>query len=62
MIFILLPVFYERRWNDFLFMVFFIIILLSMLNKDTFETQTEVSFFIFFYSLLLFGRKREINN
>ncbi len=56
MIFIFLPVFYEKGWNDFLFLVFFIIVLLSMLNEDTLETQTGVSFFIFFYSILLIGR------
>ncbi len=51
------PVFYENKWNDYLFLVFFLTGLLSMLNEDTLETQTGVSFFMFFYALLLFGRK-----
>jgi hypothetical protein len=49
------PVFYEKKWHDYLFLVFFIIGMLSMLNEDTLETQTGVSFFMFFYALLLFG-------
>ena len=38
-------------------MVFFFIGMISMLNEDTLETQTGVSFFIFFYSLLMFARE-----
>jgi preprotein translocase subunit Sss1 len=56
---LLMPVFLEKRWRDYLFLCFIIIGLVSMLNEDTLETQTGVSFFMFFYSLLLFGRKRE---
>lgn len=61
MLCLLLPVFFEKRWSDYLFMCFFIIGILSMLNEDTLETQTGVSFFMFFYSLLLFGRHRPDN-
>ena len=39
------------------FLVFLVISLSSMLTGDTIETQTGVSFFAFFYSLFLFGRK-----
>jgi hypothetical protein len=53
-----LPVFMEKRWGDYLFLCFGIIAFLSMLNEDTLETQTGVSFFMFFYSLLLFGRNK----
>jgi hypothetical protein len=56
----ILPVFMEHRWGDYLFICFGIIAFLSMLNEDTLETQTGVSFFIFFYSLFLFGRSRKI--
>lgn len=62
MIFLIAPVFIEKAWNDYLFIVFFFIAFLSMLNEDTMETQTGVSFFIFFYSLLLFGRKKNSEN
>jgi ABC-type multidrug transport system fused ATPase/permease subunit len=58
MIAMFLPVFMEKRWSDYLFLCFAIIGFLSMLNEDTLETQTGVSFFIFFYSLFLFGREK----
>jgi hypothetical protein len=51
------PDFSEKKWHDYLFIVFLIIGMLSMLNEDTLETQTGVSFFMFFYALLLFGKK-----
>ena len=51
------PVFIMHKWRDYLFILFFLIALLSMLNEDTLETQTGVSFFMYFYALLLFGRK-----
>ena len=57
LIFLFGPIFLEKKWNSYLFMVFFFIAFLSMLNEDTLETQTGVSFFIYFYSLFLFGRK-----
>jgi hypothetical protein len=52
------PVFLEKQWGDYLFVCFGIIGFLSMLNEDTLETQTGVSFFMFFYSLFLFGRNQ----
>jgi O-antigen ligase len=55
-----LPVFLEKRWSDYLFLCFAIIAFLSMLNEDTLETQTGVSFFMVFYSLFLFGRNKPI--
>jgi len=62
MVCLLVPVFLERKWRDYFFIVFFIISFLSMLNEDTLETQTGVSFFIFFYSLFLFGRTPKGDN
>lgn len=47
------PLFYLKAHRSFLFVVFFIIAFLSMLNEDTLETQTGVSFFSYFYSLFL---------
>jgi len=49
------PVFYEGKYNDYLFMVFFITGFLSMLNEDTLETHAGASFFMYFYALFLFG-------
>ena len=40
-----------------LFVIFLIIVLLSMLSEDTLETHAGVSFFAYFYSLILFGLK-----
>ncbi len=53
------PIFYEQKFKDYFFMVFLIIILLSMLNEDTLETQAGVTFFSYFYSLFLFGVKKK---
>ncbi len=46
-----------KRYDDFFFLVFFIIALLSMLAEDTIESQAGVTFFAFFYSFFLFARK-----
>ncbi|MBA4321561.1 MAG: hypothetical protein C0408_01965 [Odoribacter sp.] len=52
---ILIPVLRMKAFSSFLFNIFFIIILLSMLGEDTMETHTGVSFFAYFYSLFVFG-------
>lgn len=62
MLAIFLPIFIEKKWGDYLFIVFFTIAAISMLNEDTLETQTGVSFFIYFYAFLLFARKPENHN
>ncbi len=59
MLMLLLPVFLEKKWNSYLFLVFFTIALLSWINEDTLETQTGVTFFALFYSLLLLGSTRK---
>ena len=51
----LVPVFIAKSCRRFLFNIFLIIILLSMLGEDTLETHTGVSFFAYFYSLFVFG-------
>lgn len=51
------PVIAERKQLDFLFLSFFVVGVLSFLWEDTLETQLGVTFFAFFYSLFLFGRK-----
>lgn len=43
--------------KDYFFLIFFIIAMLSMLTDDTLKTQAGVTFFAFFYSFFLFGRK-----
>lgn len=54
LLFILLK---DKRYNDYLFSVFWIIFCTSMLSEDTLETQAGVSFFAFFVSLFLFKTK-----
>lgn len=48
------PLFKERKLNDYLYLMFFIIAFLSMMPEDTLETQVGVTFFAFFNSFLLF--------
>jgi hypothetical protein len=55
---ILIPVIMMKAYRSFLFNMFFLIILLSMFGEDTLETHTGVSFFAYFYSLLVFGKER----
>lgn len=49
------PTILLRKYNNYYFMMFFLIGLLSMLNEDTLETHVGVSFFAFFYSFLFFS-------
>jgi len=48
------PPLYYKRFKNYYFSVFFAIILLSMINEDTIESQSGVTIFAFFYSLFLF--------
>jgi len=48
-------------FKDYYFSIFFVIMIISMLSDDTIETQAGVTLFAFFYSLLLFGRKKGEN-
>lgn len=45
-------------FKDYYFGIFFLIMIISMFSDDTLETQAGVTLFAFFYSLLLFGRKK----
>jgi hypothetical protein len=56
------PVFIYRKNISILFVLAFIILLLSMLNDDTLETQTGVTTFTFYYCFFLFLRKKEENS
>jgi hypothetical protein len=46
-------------FRDYFFVTFFIIIIISMLSDDTLETQAGATLFAFFYTFLLFGKKRQ---
>ena len=47
------------KFNDYFFLIFIIIAIISMIPEDTIESQAGVTFFAFFYSFLLFGRKED---
>jgi len=53
------PIFYEKKHKSMLFIIFFMIAFFSMLNEDTLETHAGISFFSYFYALLLLGHKNE---
>lgn len=55
------PVFINKKWNDYLFLISFFTISLSMLNEDTTETQMGATIFAFFISFLLFNNYYEEN-
>jgi hypothetical protein len=48
-----------KYWDDFFFLAFMIISLISMLTEDTIESQAGVTFFAFFYCFFLFTRKEK---
>ncbi len=45
-------------FKDYYFGMFFLVMIISMFSDDTIETQAGATMFAFFYSLLLFGRKK----
>lgn len=51
------PIINLQSGKSLYYISFFIIFLLSCLNEDTLETQAGLSFYCFFTSLLLFGKK-----
>lgn len=52
---IIFPIFYEKKNIYSLFIVFFLIVILSFLNEDTAEKFIGISFISFFYSIFIFG-------
>jgi hypothetical protein len=54
---LLYPSIKKRRMNDYFFLSFFVIMIVSMLSEDTIETQAGVTIFAFFTSLFIFGKK-----
>lgn len=49
------PLGYKQLRQNYFYMVFIVIITLSMLNEDTFETQAGVSLFAVFNTMLIFS-------
>ena len=57
-----MSIYIERKNIGFLFIVFLLIALLSMLNEDTLETHSGVSFIAFFFSFLLYNHSYRTSN
>jgi len=55
MISLFYPPFLLKKFNDYRYLAFFIIFVVSMLTEDTIETQVGVTFYAFFSALFLFG-------
>jgi hypothetical protein len=53
------PPFKINYYDDFFFLTFFVLIILSMFSDDTLDTQAGATLFSFFYNLLLFARKEK---
>jgi hypothetical protein len=47
----------KGRMDDYFYLSFFVIMIVSMISEDTIETQAGVTIFAFFTSLFLFGKK-----
>jgi len=54
LVIIFYPVYKLKIWKYYIFSVFYLIILLSFLTDNPLETQLGVSFFSFFYAILVF--------
>jgi len=52
------PYFHSKGYRNFLLTTFFLIAMFSMLNEDTLETQTGISFFSYFYTLFLLENEK----
>ena len=51
------PFFINKKWKDYLFTSFYLILIVSFFSEFLFETQLGMSFFAFFYSVLYFNAK-----
>jgi O-antigen ligase len=53
------PIWVNRRFSYYLFIVIFIIAMLAFLDEDAFETHISISFIAYYYVLFLFHGKNE---
>lgn len=56
------PVIAVNKGKDYFFLLFLIIISLSMLTEDTLEPQDGLTFFAYFYALFLFQRPKNLTS
>jgi len=54
------PGYHLKMYNDYFYLVFFLILTLSMLSEDTIENQAGVTFFTFFTAFFLFARHHKM--
>ncbi len=54
------PMFKEKGYTQFLFIVILLMVLFSFINEDTLETQAGVTFFVLFYSIFIFAKENKI--
>jgi hypothetical protein len=47
-----------RNFNNYFYMIFWIIFMLSMLTEDTIESQEGVTFYVLFTALMILGREK----
>jgi len=52
--------FLNKKWNDYLFTSFYLIITTSFFSEFLLETQLGMAFFSFFYSILFFNQNQQI--
>ncbi|MCD6111874.1 MAG: O-antigen ligase family protein [Bacteroidales bacterium] len=52
------PAYKNKSFNDYLFLMFFIIAIISMFGEDTLKFQSGVTYFAFFYSFFVFAQKK----
>jgi hypothetical protein len=57
---IIYPAVRTEGFQDYFFLIFLILSLVSMLTDDTLKSQDGVTFFAFFYSFFLFGRNDKV--
>lgn len=58
---LLYPMLKTKKYTDYFFIVFFIVLFLSMLTEDTIEPQDGLSLFAFFYTFFIFQRPKSEN-
>lgn len=52
------PGFKKQMFNNYFYIIFWIIFMVSMLTEDTIESQEGVTFYVLFTALLLLGREK----
>jgi hypothetical protein len=56
---LIFPPFYQKAFRDYYYVVFFSIMILSMLTEDSIRHQAGLNFMAFFSALFLFGREKQ---